>query len=190
MIAIVYHSAWGHTARQAAAVAAGVEDTRERALLLTVDEAQSRWDDLANADAIIFGTPTYMGGPSAAFKAFEESTSKHVLAKDLAWRDKLAAGFTNSGAPSGDKLGTLIQLTLFAAQHGMHWINVGLAPASEHEHNRFGFWLGAAAQSIKADGPPEADLAVARHLGRRVAETAVQLARGRVSLCISRSDLG
>jgi NAD(P)H dehydrogenase (quinone) len=78
-----------------------------------------------------------------------------------------------------DKLGTLIQLAVFAAQHGMHWVNLGLTPARDDELNRFGFWLGAASQSIAGDGPPEADLATARHLGRRVAETAAQLARGR-----------
>lgn len=178
-IAIVYHSGWGHTARQAEAVRAGIEDANATALLLTVADAPSHWDDLAAADGIVFGTPTYMGGPSAAFKAFAEATSRAVMSKGFAWRDKLAAGFTNSGAPSGDKLATLVQLAIFAAQHGMHWVNLGLTPARDDELNRLGFWLGAAAQSIAGDGPPEPDLATARHLGRRVAETAVLLARGR-----------
>lgn len=189
-VAVVYHSGFGHTARQAQAVAAGVEEVPgARALLLSVEEAMQRWDELEAADAIVFGAPTYMGGPSAAFKAFAEATSRAVLARGLAWRDKLAAGFTNSGARSGDKLATLVQIALFAAQHGMHWVNLGLPPggrssaSAEDEPNRLGFWLGAAAQSNVDEGPeaapPEADLATARHLGRRVATVAAQMVRGR-----------
>jgi NAD(P)H dehydrogenase (quinone) len=189
-IAIVYHSGNGHTRRQAEAVKAGVEQVDgTEALLLSVDEAQTRWDDLAAAEAIIFGAPTYMGGVSAQFKAFEEATSRVVMAKGL-WKDKIAAGFTNSGARSGDKLATLIQIAIFAAQHSMHWVNLGLPPTnhstkgSDEELNRLGFWLGAGAQSNVDQGPdlapPKADLETAEHLGRRVAETTLQFVRGRV----------
>lgn len=189
-IATVYHSGYGHTRRQAQAVHAGaLQATGIEALLLTVDEAQTRWEDLAAADAIIFGAPTYMAGPSAAFKTFLEATSHSVFAKGFAWKDKVAAGFTNSGSRSGDKLATLIQIALFAAQHGMHWVNLGLPPAnnsstgSDIDLNRLGFFLGAGAQSNIDQGPdlapPESDLATARHLGRRVAEVTLQLVRGR-----------
>lgn len=189
-IAIVYHSGYGHTRRQAESVKAGVEQvTGAEALLLTVEEAETRWDDLASAEAIIFGAPTYTAGASAAFKAFEEASSKLVMSRGFAWKDKIAAGFTNSGSRSGDKLATLIQMALFAAQHGMHWVNLGLAPAnnstlgSEADLNRLGFWLGAGAQSNVDQGPdvtpPEADLRTAEHLGRRVAETTLQFIRGR-----------
>jgi NAD(P)H dehydrogenase (quinone) len=189
-IAIVYHSGLGHTARQAEAVREGVEQVEgAAALLLAIEEAQTRWSDLSSAEAIIFGTPTYTAGVTAAFKAFEEASTRAVMVRGLGWKDKVAAGFTNSGSRSGDKLATLIQLALFAAQHGMHWINLGLPPAnhstkgSEEELNRLGFWLGAGAQSNVDQGPdlapPEADLATARYLGRRVAEVTLQLVRGR-----------
>jgi multimeric flavodoxin WrbA len=79
-------------------------------------------------------------------------------------------------------------MALFAAQHGMHWVNLDLPPANnsttgaEGDLNRLGFWLGAAAQSNVDEGPdtapPESDLATARHLGRRVARVALQFARG------------
>jgi len=191
-IAIVYHSGWGHTARLAEAVTAGVEEVEgAEALLMTIQDAQARWDDLASADAIIFGSPTYMGGVSAQFKAFQEATSKAVMAKGFTWKNKIAAGFTNSGARSGDKLATLVQIALFAAQHGMHWINLDLPPAnnstkgSEEDLNRLGFWLGAAAQSNTDQGPdlapPESDLLTARHLGRRVAQVTLQFVRGRMA---------
>lgn len=182
-IAIVYHSGFGHTARQAQAVkAAGVQLVPgAEALLMTTDDAQSRWEDLAAAEAIIFGSPTYMASASAQFKAFAESSSPAVFAKGLACKNKLAAGFTNSGAQSGDKLATLTQIALFAAQHGMHWVSLGSdrSTATGEEVNRLGVFLGAAAQSNFGESPetapPESDLATARYLGRRVADQAVRI---------------
>jgi multimeric flavodoxin WrbA len=174
-------------------VRAGAEQVSDvDALLLTVEEARHRWDDLAAAEAIVFGTATYMAGPSAAFKEFQEASSAEVMGKGYRWQNKIAAGFTNSGSRAGDKLATLIQLALFAAQHGMHWVNLGLPPAnnsttgSEQDLNRDGFWLGAGAQSNVDQGPdlapPPADLRTAQHLGRRVAQTTVLFAHGRLAL--------
>ncbi len=120
-IAIVYHSGYGHTARQAAAIADGVEQVRgAESLLLSVQEARTRWNDLTAAHAIVFGAPTYVGSVSAEFKAFQEASSHLIMTQGFRWKDKIAAGFTNSGSRSGDKLATLIQMALFAAQHGMH----------------------------------------------------------------------
>ena len=191
-IAIVYHSGYGHTARQAEAVRAGIEQVDgTEALLLTVEDAQTRWDELARSEAIVFGAPTYVASASAAFKAFQEATSHAVMSKGFAWKDKIAAGFTNSGSHAGDKLATLIQMALFAAQHGMHWINLALPPGncsttgSSADLNRLGFFLGAGAQSNTDQGPdvvpPEADLATARHLGQRVALATHQFVRGRIA---------
>jgi NAD(P)H dehydrogenase (quinone) len=187
-VAIVYHSGYGHTARQAQAE--GVRQAAgSRPLRLSVEDAQRRWDDLHAAHAIIFGAPTYMGAASASFKAFQEATSKVMMSGGYLWKDKVAAGFTNSGAQAGDKLSTLLQMVLFAAQHGMHWISLDLPPAdkstsgSDDDLNRLGFWIGAAAQSNTDEGPdtapPEADLATARHLGARVARVTRDLVRGR-----------
>lgn len=189
-IAIVYHTGYGHTGRLAEAVKAGAEQVDgAEALLLSVDEAEQHWDGLAAAQAIVFGAPTYMGAASARFKAFQDATSSAVMAKGYLWKNKIAAGFTNSGARSGDKLSTLVQMALFAAQHGMHWVSLDLPPAnnsssgSENDPNRLGFWLGVGAQSNTDEGPdtapPESDLATARHLGKRVAIATLQFVRGR-----------
>ncbi|MGF7162218.1 multimeric flavodoxin WrbA [Rhodoligotrophos appendicifer] len=189
-VAIVFHSGYGHTARQAEAVRRGVEKVPGASVLyLTSEEAQSRWDDLAVADAIIFGAPTYMGSASAPFKAFMDATSS-VFASG-AWRNKIAAGFTNSASRSGDKLSTLMQFVILAAQLGMHWVNLGLLPGnnlstgSEAELNRLGFFLGAGAQSNADEGPeivpPESDLLTAEHLGERVAMVTQHMVRGRVT---------
>lgn len=188
-VAVVFHSGYGHTARQAQAVADGAAAVAGiQSQLIPVENIDAGWEDLERCDAIIFGAPTYMGGPSAKFKAFQEATSKTVMSAGFKWKDKVAAGFTNSGAQSGDKLATLIQIALFAAQHGMHWVNLDLPPAnnssngSQAELNRLGFWLGAGAQSNVDQGPdlapPESDLATARHLGHRVARVTLQLVRG------------
>jgi multimeric flavodoxin WrbA len=111
-VAIVFHSGYGHTAKQAQAVAAGAADVAGvESQLIPVEDADTTWEDLERADAIIFGSPTYMGGPSAQFKVFQEATSKKVMAAGFKWKDKIAAGFSNSGSRSGDKLATLTAIS-------------------------------------------------------------------------------
>ncbi|MYM67485.1 NADPH-dependent FMN reductase [Pseudoduganella sp. FT55W] len=189
IVAVVYHSGYGHTAKQAEAVFKGAGKVDGiTAKIYSVDD-DLPWEELEQADAIIFGAPTYMGGPSAQFKAFQDATSKTVFAAGGKWKNKLAAGFTNSASRSGDKLASLQQIAIFAAQHGMHWVSLGLPPGnnsstgSEEDLNRLGFFLGAAAQSNADQGadvaPSQSDLRTAEHLGARVAETALQFARGR-----------
>jgi len=184
-IAVVYHSGYGHTARQATAVAEGV-DTVEgaKAFLVPVEKVDENWEALEKADAIIFGAPTYMGSVSAPFKAFMDASSKPWYVR--AWKDKIAAGFTNSASQSGDKLNTLIQLAVFAAQHGMIWVGLDIMPGNNNSQgsvedlNRLGSFLGAMAQS-NADqpaelAPPAADLKTAAVLGARVATTTLRFA--------------
>ncbi|MFI6036238.1 flavodoxin family protein [Streptomyces sp. NPDC051315] len=187
VISIAYHSGYGHTAVLAEAVRAGAVEAGAQAHLIKVDGiTEEQWALLDGSDAIVFGSPTYMGTASGAFHAFAEATSQRWATQ--AWKDKLAAGFTNSGSKSGDKLHTLQFFQILAAQLGMHWINLGLLPgwnsstASETDLNRLGVFLGAAAQTNVDEGPDavhKADLATAEHLGRRVAETAKQFAAGR-----------
>lgn len=182
-IAVVYHSGYGHTAVLAQAVAAGA-GALAKVHLVPVEEADEHWDLLAAADAIVFGAPTYMGSLSAAFKTFMEKSSK--VWGGQGWKDKLAAGFTNSASQSGDKLNALVQLAIFAAGHGMVWVSLGLMPgnnsstASAEDLNRLGSFLGAMAQSNADQGPdlapPPADRRTAEHLGRRVAEAALRWA--------------
>ena len=177
-LAVVYHSATGRTKLLAEAVARGARAIDATDVhVFTVDEAQRAHDVLARAHAIVFGCPTYMGSVSAGLKAFMDATSGIWALQG--WRDKLAAGFTGSAAPSGDKLGTLTQLAVFAAQHGMIWIPLGLPPTyvgadtAPDALNRLGSHLGAMAQSRPGGGPPPAsDLATCEHLGKRVATIA------------------
>src|SRR5262249_28865741 len=92
-VAVAYHSGYGHTAKQAAAVARGAGDAPdiEVDLLDVSDLTPALWEALARADAIVFGAPTYMGGPSGVFKAFADASSS--VWYDQGWKDKVAAGF-------------------------------------------------------------------------------------------------
>ena len=178
---MVYHSSYGHTKAQADAVADGARSVHDTEVLqIPVQHIDAHWEQLHAADALIFGTPTYMGTVSAEFKAFMDKTSQFWA--NQPWKDKLAAAFTNSGSQHRDKLNTLISLTVFAAQHGMNWINLGLLPGhnsskgSAEDLNRLGGFLGAMAQSNVDEGPevapPKSDRETAFQLGRRVAEAA------------------
>jgi NAD(P)H dehydrogenase (quinone) len=185
-IAVVYHSGYGHTQVLAEAVARGAGSVAgAEVTLVPVAEAEANWAVLDAADALIFGSPTYMGGVSAPFKAFIDSTSSRFFTR--AWRDKLAAGFTNSASMSGDKLSTLQALSVFAMQHGMVWVGLGLPPGnnvstgSGEDLNRLGSFLGAMAQSDGDAGPdvapPDSDRRTAEALGQRVAEAALRWTR-------------
>jgi len=177
-VGVAYTSGYGHTRELANAVAQGVTSVPDT-LVEMIDVAaitDDGWRILDRCDAIIFGSPTYMGSASGAFHTFAEATSVRWMTR--AWQDKIAAGFTNSGSMSGDKLHTLQYFSMLAAQHGMHWISLGLMPgwntttASEDDHNRLGFYLGAGAQTWNDQGPEAvhgADIATAHHLGQRVA---------------------
>jgi len=188
-LVVAYHSGFGHTAVLAEAVAAGIRDEGAQVTLITVGAmADDDWDTLDGADGIVFGTATYMGNVSAAFQAFAEKTGRRC--QNGTWRDKVSAGFTNSGAKAGDKMHTLTSLAVFAAQHHMHWVNLGLAAGwnssagSEDDLNRLGFWLGAGGQSdvdAGADQVHSSDVATCRLLGRRVALVTRQLNLGRAA---------
>jgi multimeric flavodoxin WrbA len=190
-VAVVYHSGFGHTQKQAEAVAAGIGQVAgARALLVPVAEAEARIAEINAADAIVFGAPTYMGSVSAPFKTFMDFTGGIWYGRG--WKDKIAAGFTNSASQSGDKLNSLQQLSIFAMQHGMIWVGLDLLPGnnnskgSVNDLNRLGSFLGAMAQSNNDEGPDkgplQSDLETAKHLGKRVAALTQQFAAARRDL--------
>lgn len=192
-VAVVYHSGFGHTEVLAQKVAEGVADAGAEAVLLKIEGLAQDFgpllDAASEADAIIFGAPTYMGDVSAPFKAFADASAKVFFTGG--WKDKLAAGFTNSHSFAGDKGHALESLTILAAQHGMNWINLGLAPpnvtAAERGPdtlNRVGSFIGVAGQSDNAGTditPPAGDRETARLHGVRVAEAALRWKRGAVA---------
>ena len=183
-ISIVYHSGYGHTRGLAEAVRDGAASfSGTNVDIIDVTSMTERdWELLDKSDAIIFGSPTYMGAVSGPFKTFMDQTSKIWL--NRGWQDKLAAGFTVSSSQAGDKFATLSQLATLAAQHGMLWVSLGLLPgnnsstASIDDINRIGGSIGAMAQANSDQGgdiaPPQADRETAKLLGARVARLAAR----------------
>ena len=181
-IAVVYHSGYGHTQAVAEAVAKGAESVAGVTVtLISVADAEAREAELDSADAIIFGSPTYMGGVSAEFARVKDWTSKKWMARS--WQDKLAAGFTVSASWGGDKQNTLNQLLTLAAQHGMVWVGLGLAPGNNHSKgsiddlNRTGASLGLMAQANADQGNEgigASEFRTAEAFGKRIAEATLR----------------
>lgn len=183
---IVYHSGYGHTVRMAAAVAEGAGTD---SVLVAIDPEgnipDDAWQILADADAIVFGSPTYMGGPSWQFKKFADASSKPWF--EGAWQNKIFGGFTNSASINGDKLNTLEYFFLLSGQHAGIWVGLDIKPANvkaskRDDLNRMGSYIAPMAQT-PADASPEemssGDLETARLYGARVALIAGQFRAGK-----------
>jgi multimeric flavodoxin WrbA len=187
-VAIVYHSATGTTRQLAEAVQRGAEKAGASASLHAVvgsDIHEGRFRNeaflaqLDGADAIVFGCPTFMGGPSAPMKAFLDATLSRWSTR--AWAGKLGAGFSVSSTPSGDKLATLVGLLMTAMQLGMLWVGLDQLPLNQEGLNRLSFYLGVGAQPDYTTNPPGVqtpDLRTGELLGARVARLARQLRAG------------
>ena len=176
-ITIAYHSGYGHTKKVAEAIAVGIQSvTGATAIVLDVTkvdepigEFANGWDALDASDGIIFGSPTYMGGPSGPFKVFADATVSRWVSG--AWKDKLAAGFSNSGSNYGDKGLTLYYFVTLASQLGMNWISKGLRNDGITNRNGFSVGLGVQSDNDSPDVTPgEADLGTATQFGARFAE--------------------
>ncbi|MHB8948510.1 MAG: flavodoxin family protein [Rhodoferax sp.] len=174
-VAVVFHSGYGHTLRMAQAVAEGAG-----AELVAIDAegnlTDAQWATLSAADAIVMGSPTYMGSVSWQFKKFADASSKPWYSQ--AWKDKVFAGFTNSATINGDKHSTLHYLFTLAMQHSGIWVGTGMLPsnakaAQRNDINYLGSSAGAMAQSPSDASPAEmlqGDLDTAKLFGKRVTE--------------------
>jgi len=174
-IAVVFHSGYGHTAVQAQAVAKGAG-----AELIAIDAegnlTEEQWAKLDAADAIIFGSPTYMGMASWQFKKFADASSKAWF--NQTWKDKVFGGFTNSATMNGDKLSTLHYFFTLAMQHSGVWVGTGLMPSNSKAAQRGDVnYVGSSAGAMMTT-PSDAsveevvagDLETARLYGERVAK--------------------
>ena len=180
-IVIVYHSGYGHTAKIAQAVAEGSGGT-----LLAIDAEgnlpEGGWEQLLAARAIVFGSPTYMGNVSWQFKKFADASSKPWFGQQ--WKNKLAAGFTNSATMNGDKLSTLHYMFTLSQQHSMLWVGTGMMPSNAKESTRndlnyvgsFSGLMTATPSNASADEMVPGDITTAKAFGKRVAEATALLA--------------
>jgi NAD(P)H dehydrogenase (quinone) len=172
---VVYHSGYGHTKVVAEHVAEGAKATLI-AISPDGEISDKDWQALDSADAIIFGTPTYMGNVSWQFKKFADATSKAWFGRS--WQDKVFGGFTNSASTNGDKAVALMTLQTLASQHGGIWVSLGLAPANTkaataEDINNIGGSVGLLTLSPSDAAPDEVNagyLRTAALYGERVAK--------------------
>ena len=192
-VSIVYDSSFkGTTAVLAECVADGARSVEGADVhVIHVDDVEERWNDLHTADAIIFGSPTYIGSVSGKFKLFVEKLAGEVWLKRM-WKNKLAAGFTVSAGQSGDKMNCLTQMIVFASQMAMIWVPQHMlggkysTKGSDKDVNRLAGYLGVMAQANIDEStevaPPESDRETAREHGRHVAQVAAQFVAGQTAL--------
>lgn len=179
-VAVVFHSGYGHTLKQAEAVAKGAD-----AELISIDSegniSDTEWEMLNQAKAIIFGSPTYMGTVTWQFKKFADASSRIWFTQG--WKNKIFGGFTNSASMNGDKHSTIHNFITLAMQHSGIWVGTGLMPsnskaAKRDDINYVGSFTGAMMQTPSDAGADEVnsgDLETARLYGARIAEMAMKL---------------
>jgi multimeric flavodoxin WrbA len=182
-LAIIFHSAHGHTEHIARRVLEGAQQVEGvEAHLIEAADMGTRPGDLVDFDGFILGSPTYLGGVSGPFKSFMDSTGRLWGQQGL--KGKLAAGFTVSSLPAGDKQSTLLSMFVFAMQHGMLWVGNPILPEQhrgvpyDEAANRLGSWSGLMAQaghSAPADAFAPGDVKTARMFGRHVADTLLRV---------------
>ena len=181
-IVIVFHSGYGHTAKVAEAVA-----STSGGQLLAIDAEgnlpEGGWEALAAAKLIAFGSPTYMGMASWQFKKFADASSKPWYSQ--VWKDKLAAGFTNSATLNGDKFNTLHYFMTLAMQHSMVWVGTGMMPvnnkaATRDDINNVGSSGGLMTVTPSDAGTDEmvpGDIATAKAFGERLKAAVAKFVR-------------
>jgi NAD(P)H dehydrogenase (quinone) len=179
-LAIIYHSAHGHTEYIAHHVLEGASSVANtEAHLLRAEDLTQTPGSLLPYDGFILGSPTYLGGVSGTFKTFMDATGGLWRTQGL--KGKIAAGFTVSSLPAGDKQSTLMSMFVFGMQHGMLWVGNPFLPeqhqgvAYEEAVNRLGSWSGLMAQA--GHGSPAVsfvagDVKTARMFGQHFAQTA------------------
>ncbi|MEW8404421.1 MAG: flavodoxin family protein [Candidatus Thiodiazotropha taylori] len=186
-VAVVFHSGYGHTTNVARAVITEIDSVDDSASVLVEIDADGelsdeQWTELDSADATVFGSPTYMGMASWQFKKFADTSSKRWFSQE--WKNKLAAGFTNSATMNGDKHSTLHYFMTLAMQHSMIWVGSGLMPSNSKASTRddinyvgsfSGLMTTSPSDASVEEAPPKGDIETAKLFGQRVAEVARDL---------------
>lgn len=202
-LAVIFYSTYGHTYTMAEAIADGARSAGAEVRLLQVPETlpesvlekmgakaaraafahipAATVEDLASADAIVFGTPTRFGNMSAQMRSFLDSTGGLWLKGALA--GKVGSVFVSTGTQHGGQETTITGFHITLLHHGM--IVVGV-PYSQQELMNTSEVSGGtpygATTVAGADGsrkPSANELAIAKFQGQHVAQTAAALIKGR-----------
>lgn len=195
-VLVLYYSSWGHVEQMAHAVAegareAGAEVSVKRVPELVPDDVAKQFhykldqpapiatvDELADYDAIIFGTPTRYGNMAAQMKQFIDQTGGLWAQGKLI--GKVGSVFTSTASQHGGQETTLTSFHTVLFHHGMVVVGLPYSFAGQNglEQVKGGTPYGA---STIADGdgsrqPASIELDGARYQGRHVAGIAAKLA--------------
>nr|WP_026412318.1 NAD(P)H:quinone oxidoreductase [Actinomadura oligospora] len=197
-VAIIYYSATGNLHALAEAAAEGAEkaganvrlrkiaetappeviDTRPEwaeHVRNTADVPEAVLDDLAWADAVLFGSPTRFGNPHSALRAFMESAGPLWFQGKLA--DKVYSAFTASNTAHGGQESTLLAL----ANTFYHWGGI-IVPPGYTDPVQFKTGNPYGTSHVAGTGAPNEDtLQAARHQAGRVVQTTAALKAGRAA---------
>ncbi len=198
---ICFYSLYGHVYTLAKAVAEGVDQAGGNPVLKTVqetlpsevltamnaapDEARgarlpvASIDDLVEADAIIFGTPTRFGGMCAQMRAFLDRTGGLWAKGSLV--GKVGSAFTSSATQHGGQETTIFNFHTFMLHHGMliggaPFTYPGLSDISAMSGGS-PYGAGTIAGSDASRVVSENELGIARHQGKFIAEMTKRLVR-------------
>lgn len=194
-VLVLYYSMYGHIDTLARAVAegaagvGGVEVTVKRvpetmdpeafakAGGKRLDTPEASPPELADYDAVIFGTPTRFGNMAGQMRTFLDQTGG-LWAKG-ALRGKVASVFTSTGTGGGNE-STILTAWTTLAHHGMVIVPIGYGLEAQFDISEVkGGSPYGAATIAGADGsrqPSETELALARFQGEHVASIAARLA--------------
>ena len=201
-IQIVFYSMYGHIYKMAEAVAEGARQVPKTEVTIyqvpeLVPEAAleksgalaarkafahipvAKPDDLAKADAIIFGTPTRFGNMCAQMRNFLDQTGQLWVKGALV--GKVSSVFTSTGTQHGGQETTITSFHSTLLHQGM--IIVGVPYTVQELLNMKEITGGSpygASTLANTDGsrqPTENELTIARLQGKRVAEIANKLCR-------------
>jgi len=192
-VLVLYYSMYGHVETMAKAVAegarsvAGTEVTIKRVPELMPEEAARKAgvkldqeapiatvDELANYDAIIFGTPTRFGNMAAQMRNFLDQTGRLWMSGGLI--GKVGSVFTSSATQHGGQETTIISFHTTLLHHGM--IIVGVPYSCQEQMTMSEISGGSpygASTLAGGDGkrqPSENELKIARFQGSHVAGVA------------------
>jgi NAD(P)H dehydrogenase (quinone) len=203
-ILVLFYSTYGHVFKMAEAVAAGASEVPGAEVVLKrvpetlpgevlekmgAVEAQRIFQsvpvatvaDLAEADAILFGTPTRFGNMAAQMRSFLDATGGLWVQGALV--GKVAGVFTSTGTQHGGQESTLLSFQVTLLHHGM--VIAGLPYAFQGQMGNEGIVGGSPYGATTVAGtsgertPGEVDLAGARYQGKYVALLASRLASSR-----------
>lgn len=194
-VLVLYYSSYGHIETMAKAVAEGARSTGADAVVKRVPElvpaeaaAKAGFkldqeapvasvDELADYDAIIFGTPTRFGNMAAQMRNFLDQTGG-LWAKG-ALIGKVGSVFTSSATQHGGQESTILTFIPTLMHHGMVIVGLPYSFAGQTGVDEIKGGSPYGASTIAgADGsrlPSAVELEAARFQGRHVAEIAAKL---------------